>query len=355
MRIGLVILTYNGHLFTKKLAESIDGQERLPDDIVWVDNGSQDGTETFLESRAAKGDKIVLLGKNMGCAAGYNVGARECLDVDVICFLNQDLELDSHYLKSMMRAFAGADVLAVQPLVWRHGRSGLVENCGHTVDRLLTTVPILHDEAFDRHSVPVGMMFTLTAPAMRRDVFCLLGGFDEELFIYYEDTDLSLRIWRLGDGRIVFAPDAQVFHHQEASSMAMLSSEKSYLWARNRLRLLIKHASSTVGMLRVCVAMTGLLLASFVLTLQGESAGAALRKGIWWNLRNWTSNVQAWRVVNSTAQLTLEQLARQGIVQPSRLEWSGLVSRARLLFRRDPRLWRHVPRTEVTAARGDER
>src|SRR5207245_1180979 len=60
-----------------------------------------------------------------------------------------------------------------------------------------------------------------------------LGGFDEEYFAYLEDSELSLRAWRLGlAARCV--PTAVARHHYEFSRNA----HKMHLLERNRLMLL---------------------------------------------------------------------------------------------------------------------
>jgi GT2 family glycosyltransferase len=60
-----------------------------------------------------------------------------------------------------------------------------------------------------------------------------LGGFDEEYFAYLEDSELSLRAWRLGlAARCV--PTAVARHHYEFSRNA----RKMHLLERNRLMLL---------------------------------------------------------------------------------------------------------------------
>jgi hypothetical protein len=52
---------------------------------------------------------------------------------------------------------------------------------------------------------------------VRRDVFEALGGFDERLFMYAEDTDLCYRI-RRGGGMVRYLPGERVLHHGAASS-----------------------------------------------------------------------------------------------------------------------------------------
>ena len=71
--------------------------------------------------------------------------------------------------------------------------------------------------------------------AIRRAVFEALGGFDEEFFLYVEDTDLSLRA-RLAGWRCLFAPGSVVYHDYTFR----LTARKVFYQERNRYRMLLK-------------------------------------------------------------------------------------------------------------------
>lgn len=53
----------------------------------------------------------------------------------------------------------------------------------------------------------VGGMFMV----FRRDIYALLGGFDQKFFLYYEDVDLCARIRLLGL-RVVMIPSVRATH-----------------------------------------------------------------------------------------------------------------------------------------------
>jgi hypothetical protein len=78
-----------------------------------------------------------------------------------------------------------------------------------------------------------GAMF-LRAEALRR-----VGLFDPRYFAYYEDLDLSVRLWEAGY-RLVYAPEA-VLYHKFSASLGGDSPQKIALFYRNRLRLVLKH------------------------------------------------------------------------------------------------------------------
>ena len=72
---------------------------------------------------------------------------------------------------------------------------------------------------------------------VRRDAYLALGGFDEGLFLYCEDTDLCLRLWQAGH-TVNFEPAALVRHVGGASSGA---GETQAIAARSRIYYARKH------------------------------------------------------------------------------------------------------------------
>lgn len=84
------------------------------------------------------------------------------------------------------------------------------------------------------------------AMALRTAAGRSVGWFDDDFFLYYEDTDLCWRL-RAAGWSIGYAPKAVVRHHHSA-----LTKEFSPLWHfhvdRNRLLMLTKNASARVAL-----------------------------------------------------------------------------------------------------------
>ena len=81
--------------------------------------------------------------------------------------------------------------------------------------------------------------------AMNRKVFDDLGGFDEDYFMYYEDTDMS---WRIRDSgyRILFIPTSVVYHVHAGSSVEF-SPFFNFQVSRNRVLLTMKNATLLIA------------------------------------------------------------------------------------------------------------
>ena len=75
---------------------------------------------------------------------------------------------------------------------------------------------------------------------VRRDYFIELGGFDEDYFAYFEDTDLCWRAWLRGY-KCVYVPSSIVYHKFGGSWGRRKSPIRIFLGTRNRLYNLIKN------------------------------------------------------------------------------------------------------------------
>jgi GT2 family glycosyltransferase len=92
-------------------------------------------------------------------------------------------------------------------------------------------------ESPERFAAPRFCLWAISAAMMvRRDVFDAIGGFDERLFAFHEDSDLGWRA-NLAGRRVAYNPRARA-RHQEHSTMnsSTMSGRITYLLFRNRIR-----------------------------------------------------------------------------------------------------------------------
>lgn len=96
-----------------------------------------------------------------------------------------------------------------------------------------------HGEPPARFLEPCQALFPSgSASLYRRTMLDAIGLFDEEFFLYCEDTDLGLRS-RWAGWECVYAPDA-VVEHRYSHSAGAASALKAYYVERNRLFVLVK-------------------------------------------------------------------------------------------------------------------
>ena len=105
------------------------------------------------------------------------------------------------------------------------------------------------------------------ACAIRREAWQALRGFREDLFMYYEDTDLSWRLRERG-WRVLYVREA-VARHDHASSSGTGSPMFIQVNVRNRILTAAAHSPAPVVMQA--------LARTLVRTLRGPQRGPVLR------------------------------------------------------------------------------
>ncbi len=208
MKTAVYIPNFNGERWLPRTLQSLRGQtERL--EVVVVDNGSSDGS-----AAAARADfpevTVIELGENLGFGAALN-RAVATHPADAIVLLNSDVECEPNFCADLL---AGLDegVEMVAAVLLQEGEPGLIDSAGVVADHTLMGFDYLHGEpvsVLDGAADPLGP--TGGAGLYRRSAWEAVGGFDERIFLYYEDLDLALRIAAQG-GRCRLAGGARALH-----------------------------------------------------------------------------------------------------------------------------------------------
>jgi GT2 family glycosyltransferase len=211
-RIAVVVVNWNGGELLRECLQALAVQERRPDRVLVVDNGSTDGSleRALPECPSAE---AIRLGANVGFAAANNVALRVCADCDGVALLNPDARPAPSWLSRLAAAAEANPGCAAFASQLRSSReSGLLDGTGDVyhvsglVWRAGHGVPVPAPEG------PRDVFSACAAAALyRRDALLEVGGFDERYFCYLEDVDLGFRL-RLRGHRCLYVPDAVARH-----------------------------------------------------------------------------------------------------------------------------------------------
>lgn len=190
-----------------------------------VDNGSEDDS-VALARRELPRVKVVELGENLGFGRAINRAVAE-VPGDPVILLNNDAVPEPRFVEALL---AGLDegVDSVAGVLLQERSPELIDSAGVIADATLMGFDYLHGEPAEAAATaapPLGP--TGGAALYRRDAFEAVGGFDERIFLYYEDLDLALRLAARG-GRCALAPEARALHAYSASLGA--ASARKYTW-----------------------------------------------------------------------------------------------------------------------------
>ncbi|HWE82558.1 MAG TPA: glycosyltransferase family 2 protein [Gaiellaceae bacterium] len=247
MAVAVVILTWNGRDDTLACLRSLSAvtePELVP---IVVDNGSTDGTVEAVRD-AFPGIELIETGANLGFAGGNNAGIRRALELGAshVLVLNNDVEVDPRFVSALMdeaerRPDAGAlcsTILFAEPpgVIWfagasfdpRSGYNGRQRGYGEADDGRFASV-VETDRA-------CGAAMLVPGPVLEH-----VGLFDDELFLYVEDVDWSLRA-RAADYRLYVVPRSKVTHKVSAGSGGESSPTTLYYDTRNSIVVYERHA-----------------------------------------------------------------------------------------------------------------
>ncbi len=247
--ISVIIVSWNGLHLLRPCIDSLEPKS-ANFELVVVDNGSSDGTATWVRAMIPAA-RLVQLPRNEGFAGGYNAGMRAARG-DRLVLINNDTLAPAGFIEALARPLDTAgDIGAVAGVLTFAHRPDLVASAGivpgadgvHRDALLLSPVSGLPVEEHECFGASGG------AVCLRRAALEDVGLLDERFFAYLEDADLAWRL-RLRGWRTICAPAARIAHIYSATS-GQNSPLKQRLLALNRWRVLLRCVPGPI--LRRCM------------------------------------------------------------------------------------------------------
>jgi GT2 family glycosyltransferase/radical SAM superfamily enzyme YgiQ (UPF0313 family) len=217
---SIIIPVFNNLELTQNCLESI--WEHTPPElyeIIVVDNGSSDGTPTFLKHLATAGKiRPIANETNLGYAKACNQAARSARG-DNLIMLNNDTVVTDGWLNALIETVEKDDNLAIvgAKLIYPNDsvqHAGVVFNQKGKVYHLYRYFHRDHPAVNKTREFQV---VTAACLLIRTSVFFQVGLFDEGFVNGFEDVDLCLRVGQAGYG-IVYNPDCVVYHLESMTS-----------------------------------------------------------------------------------------------------------------------------------------
>ena len=226
-----------------RLLDSLAEQTVLHETIV-IDNASPGRSVTETAARYDFAD-VVTLDRNAGFSEPMNIGARRA-STGTLVLVNDDCVCDPDFVERLIAPLDPSNGVVMSSGVLRDWRyPDLIDSAGMELDRTLLVYDYLNGEPFsiltERPADPIGP--SPKAAAYDRDAFLAVDGFDENLFAYWEDVDLALKLLEAG-GTCRLAPDA-IGVHEHSATLGSGSSEKNYLTGFGRGYVLRKWGVAT--------------------------------------------------------------------------------------------------------------
>lgn len=246
-KYAVVIVTYNREGLLRECVKNVENQTAAPGSIIIVNNASTDSTADYLKELSKKDKRydIISLSQNIGGAGGFAKGIGRSLEKDADCVLiiDDDAMIAADYMEQILwarrqnpqyKAFAGT-VRTDGKIDTFHRRNlrktGLMsKNC--TEQEYGQPCFVCDIASF------CGMVLDM-------EIIRQIGLPHAEYFIWYDDTEYSLRIHP--HSRFLVVTDAGLNHKTKniATAHPRRYDWKDYYAVRNRLLMVREHGSLT--------------------------------------------------------------------------------------------------------------
>ncbi|HSX39801.1 MAG TPA: glycosyltransferase family 2 protein [Candidatus Saccharimonadales bacterium] len=251
-KVSIIVLNYNGKDFLEKCIPTIQNQTYSDIQIIVADNNSTDQSQEYCEKIPEI--KFIKNPKNYGYATANNIAAGQA-DGDFLLFLNNDTELHDDSIEKLVSCYEENTILGPQQDVGKKGFEHPLRGNGMDI----------FGYPFGYADISKTKLFYVDGAAIfiKKSDFFKIGQFDDELFIFQEDVDLSWRAQLMGF-KIKICSESVIYHYSggfvlggNAANNEKYSSSyfRRYLNEKNVLRNLLKNYS----MLTVFILLPALL------------------------------------------------------------------------------------------------
>ncbi|NYB51991.1 MAG: glycosyltransferase family 2 protein [Methanobacteriaceae archaeon] len=314
--VTIIIVNYNGWQDTIECLESVYGIEYPNFSLVLVDNNSKDGSHAKIveyckgelkveseffeynpenkpitiqefsndksqkqtidhQSRTLDSDSLILIKnkKNYGFAEGNNIGIRfslKNLEPEYVLLLNNDTVVGKNFLNELVKVGEKEEEIGILgPKIYIYHQPNVIWSAGCKISwKLCRGVQIGtkqsdHGQFDEQKKVEY---VSGSAFLIKTEVIHKIGLMDEKYFLYFEESDWTLRANQAGYESL-YVPSAHVWHKVSQSGGGISKPAGLYYITRNRWIFMKKWAKKSDYTIFVIYQIVGLILLPISLSI----------------------------------------------------------------------------------------
>lgn len=238
MTTTVIILHFGSIATTKQSLKALS--KKISSHNLIIVNNTKDQISDL--AKIIPGTKVLESGKNLGFAAGVNIGIRKALQdkhTDSVMLFNNDLELTHGTIDMLRKTLFEKDNIGIVSPVLHH--SGNQYDWGGKYSKWTGNAKHQNFEQKPKRNIQVDHVAG-AAMLIKREVIELIGGFDERYFLYFEDLDFCLKVSRAGYMIII---DSQVVAEHAVSSSSTPLKRTLWQW-KSHLLFILSHLPRVV-------------------------------------------------------------------------------------------------------------
>lgn len=279
MDVSVIIVNYNTSQLTAQAVNSIYNSNNETDfEIIIVDNASDDADREELV-RFAENHNITLLlsDKNLGFGRANNMGATHASG-EYLLFLNPDtimmnnaIDILYNFAKLKGIKICGGNLFDEnrRPAhsYWQT-MPGLYFELSALINNINLRLRYRGSHEHNMTNSPKPVAYITGADLMIcKSTFDELGGFDNDYFMYFEETDLQYRAKRLGIYPWCI-PNAKTIHLESRSTQSVM--KKTQLFYQSRKIFYDKHRSAATAKVANTILLMNCILRRAIFSTLGK-------------------------------------------------------------------------------------
>jgi hypothetical protein len=242
--VSIILVNYNTAEHTLECVDSLNNIDYKNYEIVIVDNLSR--TEDVEKLNSITNSKVTVIKnkENSGFSGGNNLAIKMVLEKsDYILLLNNDTTVEKDFLNIMInKAESESDIGVVCPKIFNYYNRTEVSYGSADINYFKGGVFIYginekNEKVYNTSreiTFATGCCMLIKAETLRKT-----GLLPEEYFLYFEDTDYSMKVMKSGY-KMWYEPMA-VIYHKESVSTEKCSPNYQYYFSRNRFMFIKKN------------------------------------------------------------------------------------------------------------------
>lgn len=280
MEVSVVIPNFNGIAFLDSVLGSLEGQTERNFEVIFVDNGSTDGSCSFVAANYPW-VHLIELSENFGFCRAVNEGIRAA-KAPYVLLLNNDTEVAENFVEEMLAAIKRHEnaFSCAARMVQYHDRDR-IDDAGNYYCALGWAFARGKAKDVHRYEKEEKIFAACGGAAIyRKKILDKIGLFDEEHFAYLEDTDIGYRA-RIQGYENWYAPRAIVYHVGSGTSGSRYNQFKTRYSSRNNVYLIYKNMPLLQILLNLpfLIAGFGIKLLFFAVKGMGREYIAGIKNG----------------------------------------------------------------------------
>ncbi len=219
-KLTIVIVSFNSAKIIFSCLEKIEFSKYR---VILVDNASSDKTIEIVEKHFPKVE-IIKSSKNIGYGRANNIGLR-ATKTEYALVLNPDAFITEKDIEKVIGFLNENQEIALCGPI-------LLNSISDQKNEIAKQIKIAKNNTIQEFQNHLSVSYLIGAILfMRMSIFQKIGFFDENIFLYYEDDEISHRVVKNGYKAAVFL-DALGFHIGQGSSGSNLRSIYKRFWHR---------------------------------------------------------------------------------------------------------------------------